>query len=116
MRYPWIKKHVAKELWRQISSFAGYAFCKAHSASFALLSYQVAYLKVHYPAEFMAGVLSNGGGYYSAAVYIQEACRLGLKIPSAVCEQKFIFIHGEGDQLGLVCRRLKILKEIPPRL
>ena len=71
---------VIKELWRQIESFAGYAFCKAHSASFALLSFQVAYLKVHYPAEFMAGVLSNRGGYYSAAVYIQECKRLGLKV------------------------------------
>jgi DNA polymerase III alpha subunit len=69
-----------KELWRQIESFAGYSFCKAHSASFALLSYQVAYLKAHYPAEFLAGVLSNGGGYYTPAVYIQEAVRLGIKI------------------------------------
>ena len=70
----------SKELWRQIESFAGYAFCKAHSASFALLSFQVAYLKVHHPAEFMASVLSNRGGYYSPAVYIQESKRLGLKI------------------------------------
>jgi len=68
------------ELWRQIESFAGYAFCKAHSASFAILSFQVAYLKAHYPAEFMAAVLSNGGGYYSASVYINEAKRMGLKI------------------------------------
>ena len=71
---------IAKELWRQIESFAGYAFCKAHSASFALLSFQVAYLKVHYPAEFMASVLNNRGGYYSAAVYIQECKRMGLKV------------------------------------
>ncbi|MBI2416733.1 MAG: hypothetical protein HYV28_02325 [Ignavibacteriales bacterium] len=71
---------VTDELWRQIESFAGYAFCKAHSASFALLSFQVAFLKVYYPAEFMAGVLSNGGGYYSAAVYIQECRRQGLTV------------------------------------
>jgi DNA polymerase III alpha subunit len=71
---------VTKELWRQIESFAGYAFCKAHSASFALLSFQVAYLKVHHPAEFMASVLSNRGGYYSPAVYIQESKRMGLRI------------------------------------
>ncbi|NLT50237.1 MAG: hypothetical protein GXX85_04890 [Ignavibacteria bacterium] len=71
---------VTKELWRQIESFAGYAFCKAHSASFALLSFQVAYLKVHYPAEFMASVLSNRGGYYSPAVYVQECIRMGLKV------------------------------------
>ncbi len=71
---------IAKELWHQIESFAGYAFCKAHSASFAVLSYQVAYLKTYYPAEFMAAVLSNEGGYYSAAVYIGECKRLGLKV------------------------------------
>ncbi len=74
------KEFVSKELWRQIESFAGYAFCKAHSASFALLSFQVAYLKVHYPAEFLASVLSNMGGYYSAAVYIQESKRLNIKV------------------------------------
>ncbi|MBU2505124.1 MAG: hypothetical protein KJ799_00100 [Bacteroidetes bacterium] len=70
----------SSELWRQIESFAGYAFCKAHSASFALLSFQVAYLKSHYPAQFMASVLSNGGGYYSSAVYIQECKRMGIKV------------------------------------
>lgn len=75
-----LSKYQAGELWRQIASFAGYAFCKAHSASFALLSFQVAFLKVHYPAEFLAAVLSNGGGYYSPAVYIQEAKRKGIKI------------------------------------
>ncbi|MBT8378690.1 MAG: hypothetical protein KJN64_05640 [Ignavibacteria bacterium] len=75
-----LSDYQAKELWRQIESFAGYSFCKAHSASFALLSYQVAFLKAHYPAEFMASVLNNGGGFYSAAVYVQESKRLGLVI------------------------------------
>ena len=73
-------EEVTNKLWKQIESFAGYAFCKAHSASFAVLSFQVAYLKAHFPAEFMAGVLSNGGGYYSAAVYISECRRLGIKV------------------------------------
>lgn len=95
---------IAQELWRQIQSFAGYAFCKAHSASFALLSFQVAFLKAHYPAEFMASVLSNGGGFYSAAVYIQESRRLGLKIllPS-INESDYEYI-GEGKiiRIGLM--------------
>lgn len=73
-------KEVSQNLWKQIESFAGFAFCKAHSASFALLSFQVAYLKAHYPAEFMAAVLTNQGGFYSAPVYIDEVKRLGLKI------------------------------------
>ena len=71
---------VAAEVWRQIESFAGYAFCKAHSASYALLSFQVAYLKAHHPAEFMAAVISNQGGYYATAAYVSEARRMGLRI------------------------------------
>ncbi len=93
----------AKELWRQIESFAGYSFCKAHSASFALLSYQVAFLKAHYPAEFMASVLNNGGGFYSAAVYVQEAKRLGLKIelPSINESEKEYVGKGRVIRIGL---------------
>lgn len=75
-----VSAEVAEEIWRQVSSFAGYAFCKSHSASFAQVSIQAAHLKVHYPAEFMAAVLTNGGGFYTAAAYLQEARRLGLRI------------------------------------
>lgn len=71
---------IAAEIWRQIRSFAGYAFCKAHSASYARISYQVAWLKAHYPAEFMAAVLANGGGFYGPSAYIEEARRLGLAV------------------------------------
>lgn len=96
--------YVARELWRQIESFAGYAFCKAHSASFALLSFQVAYLKVHFPAEFLAAVLSNGGGYYAAAVYIQEAKRLGIKVLlPCVNNSKYDYIGNDKTiRLGLM--------------
>jgi len=71
---------ITQELWRQMESFAGYAFCKAHSASFALVSYQTAWLKAHYPAEFMAAVLSNQGGFYDTCAYVEEARRLGLTL------------------------------------
>ncbi|HEX05322.1 MAG TPA: hypothetical protein ENH10_09255, partial [Bacteroidetes bacterium] len=75
-----ITPKIADELWRQIESFAGYAFCKAHSASFAVLSMQIAYLKTYHPAEFYASVLANGGGYYSQAAYVTDAKRNGLDI------------------------------------
>ena len=71
---------VTAEIWRQMESFAGYSFCKAHSASYAVLSFQEAYLKAHYPALFLCSVLNNQGGYYRPEVYIQEARRLGLRI------------------------------------
>ena len=61
-------------------SFAGYSFCKPHSASYARVSFQAAYLKAHFPAEFMAAVLSNRGGFYSAFAYVSEARRMGLTI------------------------------------
>ena len=75
-----VASHIAQEIWRQVESFAGYAFCKAHSASFAVLSFKVTYMKAHYPAEFMAAVLANGGGFYGPAAYIEEAKRMGVKI------------------------------------
>ncbi|MEZ7875688.1 MAG: DNA polymerase III subunit alpha, partial [Polaribacter sp.] len=53
------------EVWNQIKSFAGYAFAKGHSASYAVESYQSLFLKCYYPIEFMTAVLNNGGGFYS---------------------------------------------------
>jgi DNA polymerase III alpha subunit len=100
---------VAKELWRQIESFAGYSFCKAHSASFALLSYQVAFLKVHYPAEFMSCVLSNQGGFYSAAVYIQECKRLGLEVRLPCVNQSNYEYTGEGKVIRIGLMAIKNL-------
>lgn len=75
-----IEPDTAAELWRQIESFGGYSFCKAHSASYALVSYQAVYLRAHYPAELMAAVLSNHGGFYSTIAYVSEAMRLGLEL------------------------------------
>jgi DNA polymerase-3 subunit alpha/error-prone DNA polymerase len=61
-------------------SFSGYSFCKPHSASYARVSFQAAYLKTHYPAQFMAAVISNQGGFYSTFAYVSEARRMGVKI------------------------------------
>lgn len=71
---------LAREVWRQMSSFAGYAFCKAHSASFAVESYQSLFLKTYYPREFYTSVVNNFGGFYKSWVYLNEAKRHGAKI------------------------------------
>jgi DNA polymerase-3 subunit alpha len=68
------------EVWDQIASFAGYAFAKGHSASYAVESYQSLYLKCYYPLEFMVSVLNNGGGFYSTEHYIHEAKMWGGKV------------------------------------
>lgn len=61
------------EIWRQTESFAGYAFAKGHSASYAVESYQSLFLKAHYPLEYMVATLNNGGGFYSREFYVHEA-------------------------------------------
>ncbi|MBF0613133.1 MAG: hypothetical protein HQL55_18600, partial [Magnetococcales bacterium] len=73
-------EEAAFSLWRQISSFAGYAFCKAHSASFARLSFQMAWLRAHHPALFFAMILRHNGGYYHPQTYVDEARRLGIRL------------------------------------
>ncbi len=67
-------------VWAMICSFSGYSFVKAHSASYAMLSFQSAYLRAHYPAEFMAAVLSNHGGFYSTLAYASESRRMGIAL------------------------------------
>ena len=67
-------------IWNMMISFEGYSFCKPHSASYARVSFQAAYLKTHYPAEFIAAVISNQGGFYSTFAYVSEARRMGVKI------------------------------------
>jgi error-prone DNA polymerase len=83
--YDGASKHSAERavidaIWAMIMSFAGYSFCKPHSASYAQVSFKSAYLRAHYPAEFMAAVISNEGGYYSAFAYLSEARRMGLNL------------------------------------
>jgi error-prone DNA polymerase len=73
-------EELTREVWRQIESFAGYSFSKAHSASFAVESYQSLYLKAHYPLEFLTAVINNYGGFYRAEVYLNEARRNGASI------------------------------------
>ena len=71
---------VISEVWRYIKSFAGYSFCKAHSASYAVESFQSLYLKAYYPLEFQVAVINNFGGFYPSWVYFNEARRQGGKI------------------------------------
>ena len=67
------KADLANEIWRQIESFAGYAFAKGHSASYAVESYQSLFLKAYYPLEYMVATLNNFGGFYKPEHYIHEA-------------------------------------------
>lgn len=95
---------IAREVWRQIESFAGYSFSKAHSASYAVESFQSLYLKAHYPLEFMVAVINNFGGFYSTWVYINEAQRMGatIELPCVNNSNNATHIAGTIVYLGFV--------------
>jgi len=92
-----------EEVWRLVTGFAGYAFCKAHSTAYGVEAYQAAWLKRYFPAEFMAAVLTNGKGFYHPLVYVLECHRLGLKLmPPAVNEPGPVFVpHGQSIRVPL---------------
>ena len=100
-------EELSREIWRQIESFAGYAFAKGHSASYAVESYQSLYLKAHYPLEYMVAVINNFGGFYRTEFYVHEARRNGGQI-EAPCVQYGDYptvIHGTTIYLGFVLLR-----------
>lgn len=75
-----IPQETGERVWEMMAAFAGYGFPKAHAASYAQIAWRSAWAKIHFPAEFMAAVLANWGGYYSQRVYLSEARRLGLTV------------------------------------
>jgi DNA-directed DNA polymerase III PolC len=81
------------EVWQLVTGFSGYAFNKAHSTAYGVEAFQAAWLKRYHPAEFMAGVLTNGKGFYHPLVYVLECHRLGLKfLPPSVNEPGPAFV------------------------
>ncbi|MBN1413419.1 MAG: DNA polymerase III subunit alpha [Spirochaetales bacterium] len=96
-----VDKKVLNEIWAMILSFKGYSFCKAHSASYALVSYKLAYLKHYYPLEFMASVINNRGGFYSRQTYINEVRRLGFSIAGPDVNKSGYRYTVDGDTLNV---------------
>lgn len=95
---------LSSEVWRQMESFAGYSFNKAHSASFAVESFQSLYLKTYYPKEFMVAVINNFGGFYSRELYFLELRRAGAVIhPPCVNESELLTsIRGNEVHMGFI--------------
>lgn len=95
---------LSKEVWRQVESFAGYSFSKAHSASFAVESYQSLYLKAHYPLEFMVAVINNFGGFYRTWVYVHEARKAGgnILLPCVNHSRHLTALCGRDVYLGFI--------------
>jgi len=100
---------LSEEVYRQIESFAGYSFCKAHSASYAVESYQSLYLKVYYGIEFMVSAINNGGGFYRAEIYVHEAKMSGAAIHNPCVNKSFYHTTVYGIDVYLGFMHLKSL-------
>ncbi len=106
-----VERRTIDAVWQMIMSFEGYSFCKPHSASYALVSFKSAYLRAHYPAEFMAAVISNQGGYYSTFAYISEARRMGLQVLLPDLNHSERQYTGRGRELRVGLMQIKGLAE-----
>lgn len=95
---------LVQEIWRQVESFASYSFSKAHSASYAVESYQSLYLKSHYPLEFQVAVINNFGGFYPTWFYLNEVRRMGAKVhlPCVNRSEYLTSLNGKTVFLGFV--------------
>ncbi|MCD4700931.1 MAG: hypothetical protein K8S24_03650 [Candidatus Aegiribacteria sp.] len=87
----------AETVWKVLSSYAGYGFCKAHAFTYGAVSCAAALLKAEHPALYMASVMAAGGGFYSPRVYLEEARRLGISfMPPGVNTGKWLTCEREG--------------------
>ncbi len=69
-----------EKIWTDWEAFAQYAFNKSHSTCYAFVAYQTAYLKAHYPSEYMAALLNHAGGIDKITFFMEECKRMGLKV------------------------------------
>ncbi|MFO1423627.1 MAG: DNA polymerase III subunit alpha [Candidatus Competibacteraceae bacterium] len=96
-----VDPETASYIFDLIDKFAGYGFNKSHSAAYALISYQTAWLKAHYPAAFMAAVLSSDMDKTDkVVVFVEECRRMGLKLaPPAINDSEYRFTVGESGEI-----------------
>jgi DNA polymerase III alpha subunit len=94
-----------EETWMMVEKFAGFGFCKAHAATYADISYRMAYLKTHHPAEFLAAMCSAGAGFYHVSAYVEEAKRWGIavRLPS-VNRSRMEYTAEDGENGGRAIR------------
>jgi DNA polymerase III subunit alpha len=93
-----------EKLFDLMEQFAGYGFNKSHSAAYALLAYQTAFLKTHYPVEFMAALLTSVSGSTDDVVkYINECREMGIAVepPDVNVSDAYFTPHGEAIRFGL---------------
>ena len=102
-----MEKTLAEKIFELLSHFADYGFNKSHSAAYGLLAWQTAYLKAHYPAEFLAAMMSDVQDADKVTAYIELARRMGIKIlpPDINLSASKFAIDSGAIRFGLSSRR-----------
>ncbi len=91
-----------EKIWTDWEAFAQYAFNKSHSTCYAYVAYQTAYLKAHYPSEYMAAVLNHAGSIEKITFFMEECKRMGLKVlgPDVNESKKGFAVNQQGRNPG----------------
>jgi len=96
---------LVEQLWKVIEAFASFGFCKAHAAAFALPTYQSAWLKAHWPAHFLAGVLTHDPGMYPKRLILDDARQFGIAVLGLDVNQ---------SEMTYVVEKVGVYDEPPP--
>ncbi|WP_052571791.1 DNA polymerase III subunit alpha [Geothrix fermentans] len=110
-----VRPSTVDEAWDMIRTFTGYSFCKPHSASYAQVSFESAWIKAHHPAVFFASVITNQGGYYPAIAYLGDARRHRLVVRGPDANASAWAFTAEGEQalrVGLMQVQGALAKEV----
>ncbi|MEP7092302.1 MAG: hypothetical protein ABI776_19525, partial [Nocardioidaceae bacterium] len=101
------ERRFVEEIWKVLAAFASFGFCKAHAAAFALPTYQSAWLKAHYPAHFLSGVLTHDPGMYPKRLILDDARHFGIAV---------LGLDVNASERAYVTERVGIHDEPPPEV
>jgi DNA-directed DNA polymerase III PolC len=105
-----LTKQQREESWMMVEKFAGFGFCKAHAATYADISYRMAYLKTHHPAEFLAAMCSAGAGFYHVSAYVEEAKRWGIAVQLPSVNHSRMEYTAEAAEGGIRALRVGLMQ------
>jgi error-prone DNA polymerase len=100
-------RSVVEEIWKVLAAFASFGFCKAHAAAFALPTYQSSWLKAHYPAHFLSGVLTHDPGMYPKRLILDDARQFGIAV---------LGLDVNASEKTYVTERVGVYDEPPPEV
>ena len=106
-----ISKQEAEQLWKTFEAHAGYSFNRSHAVAYSMLSYYTAWLKLHYPLEFLFSLLKNEGDKDTRTEYLIEAKRLGLKIKLPHINESDVNFSLQGDSIRFGLAEVKFISD-----